>query len=156
MTLVVMSLIIGCKDEDDPFPFEKQIALLAGNENGSKSWVLELLTFNGVVKPVNDCEGDDQYIFYNNDSQQFTIAVGAQKCDAAEPAILEEGAWMIARDGKTIIIATNEVNATKLVSFFGLARAATILELTETTFKMEMNVVKDGDAAIISLSFKAK
>lgn len=155
--IVVSNLVFGCKDDEgDPFPFEKQIALLAGAADGSKSWILESVVLNGVINPVNDCEIDDIYTFYNNDLQQFATTAGAEKCNTTEPEVLEEGAWMFARDGKTMIIATNEVFATKLVSFFGLSRAASILELTETKFKIEMSVVKDGEAGIIGLSFKAK
>jgi hypothetical protein len=62
---------------------------------------------------------------------------------------------MFSLDGKTIIIASNYVHTTKLVSFFGLSRPANILELTETDFRMEINVVKDGEAAVIVISFNA-
>jgi len=148
-------LLMSCEDEQDPFPFEKPLGLLAGEKGGSKSWVLEAVTFNGVNKPVTECESDDIYTFYNNDSQKFVITAGGQKCDAGEADVLEEGAWMFSRDGKTIIIASNYVHTTKLVSFFGLSRAANILELTETDFRMEINVVKDGEGAVIVISFNA-
>ena len=40
--------VISCKDDDtDPLPFEKQVELLAGKENESKSWIVESVTVNG-------------------------------------------------------------------------------------------------------------
>jgi hypothetical protein len=55
---------------------------LPAKKGGSKSWVLEAVTLDGVNKPVTECESDDIYTFYNNDSQKFVITAGGQKCDA--------------------------------------------------------------------------
>jgi hypothetical protein len=157
--LTLVSVFVSCSDDErDPFPFEKQVELLAGKPNESKTWLLESLTVNGTVATIADCDTDNAYTFYNNALQEYKITPGAQKCDEEELDLFEEGAWMMAKDGKTLIISGNKIYAYKNMNFFGAvsSRPGNILELTETTFRMEINVV-DGvgaDAANVLISLK--
>lgn len=158
---IISSAFVGCEDEErDPFPFEKQIELLAGKKGESKAWLLESLRVNGSIAPIDSCDRDNVYTFYNNDLQQYAITIGAQKCDETEPDLLEEGAWMFAIDGKTMIISGSKIFAYKQMTYFGLisSKPGKILELSETTFKTEINVVdgEDTDAANVIIILKAK
>jgi hypothetical protein len=162
MSLVIISgLLVGCQDEErDPFPFEKQVELLAGKEGGSKSWSLESLKVNGTNASIDECDKDNIFTFYNNDLQEYAITAGAQKCDPSEHDVLEEGAWMFATDGKTLIVAGSKIYEFKTMNYFGLisSKQEKILELTETNFKAEINVVDgvNSESANIIISLKAK
>jgi hypothetical protein len=158
---IISSAFVGCEDEErDPFPFEKQVELLAGKKGESKAWLLESLRVNGTVTPIDDCDKDNIYTFYNNDLQVYTLTAGAQKCNATEPELFEEGAWLLATDGKTIVIAGTKVFKLKQMNFFGSisSKPEKVLELTETSLKTEINLV-DGigsDAVEVVISLKAK
>src|SRR5688572_5641294 len=120
-TLMILSIICGllvsCEDEErDPFPFEKQTELLAGKKGESKTWLLESLHVNGSLAPIDDCDKDNVHTFYNDDSQRYTITSGAQKCDGADPELLEEGSWMFTTAGKTMIISGSKIFKYKQMS----------------------------------------
>lgn len=161
MILVVMAgLFAGCGDEErDPLPFESKVTLLAGKRNESKSWILKSAILNGSPLPMPECDKDNTYIFYNSAQQGYEISAGTQTCDSTDPEVFEEGSWAFASDGKTIIISGSKIYAYKSMTFFGLvtSKPATILELTETSFRIEINVV-DGvgnEAANILVSLTA-
>lgn len=138
--------ITGCKDEDaDPFPFEKQVELLAGKKNESKTWVVESVTVNGNELALEACDADNVFTFYNNDLQEYKLTSGALKCDPAHPTLLEEGAWMFTTDGKMLIISANKTFKVNVMNYFGslTSKPGKVVTLTATNFKTEINVV-DG------------
>jgi len=145
-SLFVSVAIIGCKDEDaDPLPFERQVELLAGKENESKSWIVESVIVNGSSLTLEACDADNVFTFYNNALQEYKLTSGALKCDPAHPTLLEEGAWMFTADGKMLIISANKIFKINVMNYFGslTSKPGRVLQLTEANFKTEINVV-DG------------
>ena len=119
--LLLLSVAMsGCKDDDtDPLPFEKQVELLAGKKNESKSWIVESVTVNGSELELEPCDADNIFTFYNNDLQEYKLTSGALKCESAHPSLLEEGAWMFTTDGKMLIISANKIFEINVMNYFG-------------------------------------
>lgn len=141
--------VVGCKDDDeDPLPFEKQVELLAGKKNESKSWIVESVIINGTELYLEACDADNVFTFYNNALQEYQLTSGTLKCDPAHPTLLEEGAWMFTTDGKMIIVSANKIFKTNVMNYFGslTSKPGKVIQLTETHFKTEINVV-DGEGA---------
>lgn len=142
----LLALLTACnKDDPKPFAFESQVKLLAGKPNASKTWLLESLMVNGSPIDIPACDEDNHFTFYNNGLQQYTITAGGQTCSPASPQLLEEGAWMMAIDGKTMTISGSKIYVLTQMNFFGLisSKPGTILELTEDTFRIEIKAI-DG------------
>lgn len=163
-TIVTLSMIAcaaaGCSDDErDPLPFEKQVELLAGGKDEAKTWSLVSLVVNGTPAPVAECDNDNTVTFFNNSAQQYKITSNAEKCETTEPEVLEEGAWAFSADGNTVIISGSKIFAYKQMNYFGLvtAKPGKVIELTETSFVTEINVVDgvDFDAANVVITLKA-
>lgn len=159
--LVFFSVAVaGCKEDDtDPLPFERQVELLAGKKNESKSWIVESVIVNGTELALEPCDADNIFTFFNNSSQEYKLTSGALKCDSSIPTLLEEGAWMFTTDGQMLIISANKIYEINTMNYFGslTSKPGKVLELTATNFKTEINVV-DGvnqDAANTVISLKA-
>lgn len=152
--------VISCNDDDaDPQPFERQVELLAGKANESKSWIVESVIVNGGELELEPCDADNIFTFYNNALQEYKLTSGALKCGSSIPTLLEEGAWMFTTDGKMLIISANKIFETNVMNYFGslTSKPGKVVELTETNFKTEISIV-DGinqDAANTVISLKA-
>ena len=158
-SLFLLITVFGCKEDDaDPFPFEKQVELLSGKKNESKTWVVESVTVNGAQLNLEPCDADNVFTFYNNDLQEYKLTSGALKCDPAHPTLLEEGTWMLSTDGRMLIISANKTFHVNVMNFFGslTSKPGKVVTLTSTNFKTEINVVDGvGGAAantVISLT----
>jgi hypothetical protein len=152
--------VSACKDDDaDPLPFERQVELLSGKKNESKSWIVESVTVNGSELKLEACDADNIFTFYNNDLQEYKLTSGALKCDPAHPNLLEEGAWMFTTDGKMLIISANKIFKINVMNYFGslTSKPGKVVTLTATNFKTEINVVDGvgGAAANTVISLKA-
>ncbi len=157
---VIAGAAMGCSDDDrDPLPLEKQATLLAGGKEESKTWTLVSMVVNGTPAPIPECDNDNTITFYNNSLQQYKTTSNTEKCETTEPDVLEEGAWAFSTDGNTVIVSGSKVFAYKQMNYFGLvtAKPGKVLELTETSFVTEINVVDgvDFDAANVVITLKA-
>jgi hypothetical protein len=157
---IIACVAVGCSDDDrEPLPFERQVELLAGRKDESKTWTLVSLVVNGTPAPILECDNDNTVTFYNNSLQQYKITSNTEKCETTEPEVLEEGSWAFSVDGNTVIISGSKVFAYKQMNYFGLvtAKPGKVLELTETSFVTEINVVDgvDFDAANVVITLKS-
>ncbi len=98
-------------------PFEPKPAtysqLLTGKEK--KSWTLvsfEVLDEGVASGPIpasnlfsNNCEADDQYVFYANGEKKFEYTNGATKCATSEPDILVTDTWTLTNANATLEFA---------------------------------------------------
>lgn len=153
--------VTGCNDDDSgPLPFERQIELLAGKKNESKSWMVESVSVNGSELALKPCDADNTFTFFNNALQEYKLTSGALKCDSAVPDLLEEGAWMFTTDGKMLIISANKIFEINTMNYFGslTSKPGKVVVLTETNLKAEINVVdgvnQDAVSTVISLKTK--
>lgn len=159
MSVAILLLVSSCKEDDpEPLKAETQAVLLAGSKGSSKSWKLSVATYQEGSDPSVDfdlttCILDNIYSFTNNDDQSYRATEGASRCDSADPDLLEAGNWTFTLDGKILVILPDEVNYVGGALFSSLSYPSEILDLTETSMKLKMNVVELGSSYSYTLTF---
>ncbi len=144
----------SCK-KDDPKPLQAEVnaKLLAGDFGKSKSWSITGGTFqfsSGSVQPFNvsDCISDNIYTFTNDNSQTYQATEGSTKCAANDPDVVESGTWAFTRDGKMIIILSNNTtnSAGSIFSYKGFAFPAEVIQITDASLQIKMTVTSSTSA----------
>lgn len=138
IALAIMVLgLAGCSEQTEPKPLT-YTQLLTGKEK--KTW--SLVSFevidggeeSGVIPASelfgNNCEADDQFVFYANAERKYEYTNGPTKCTSSEPDVLFTDTW-------------NFVNATATLEFvfpiFGNAKYPYIVKsLTEDKMVIEL------------------
>ena len=166
-TMFILSATIfvftACSEDADPKPYESQVRLLAGDENKSKSWTIETFTANGQSVTLPDCQKDNVITFSNNKDQAYTFTAGAEKCDEDDGELIEEGSWFFSIDGTKVAINAAKFYRAEGMNFFTAptAKPGKIIELTETTFKLQLSAFdgsnpSNANASEIMLTLKSK
>ncbi len=158
-------IIASCKKDDpQPLAYETQAKLLAGEKGQSKTWrlVSETQNRNGsAAVPANlpACFLDNNYIFTNNDKQDYISNEGASKCGTTDPATTESGTWSFTADGKMIIILTNKY-ATTVTSanspaglYINFPFPSEVTTLTDTSMVTKMTITQDTDTYVFTFTF---
>ncbi len=158
-TLSLVLFLSSCgEDEPEPLQSEVQAALLAGESGSSKSWKITTLSLKVGTDPEESfnfepCFLDNIYTFKNNPAQDYEATEGATKCDSIDPNIIEAGTWAFTTDGKMIIVLPDNLTDSYGILFTILTYPATVVELTETSLKMRMNILDDGEIVVYNLTF---
>jgi hypothetical protein len=145
--LIVGAFLCACKKEDPkPSVIAIDTNLLAGESGGSKTWLLTSITtvsFTGQTGSVSltSCITDNLYKFSNNGDQTYEVTEGGTKCIPSDPDVIESGNWALSPDGKVVMILSNSISnqSSTVFSFEGLAFPAEVLNLTDSTFQIQMN-----------------
>ena len=160
LSIILSIFVLSCK-EDDPQPLQSEVkaVLLAGERGKSKSWKLTSGTVKDGYEPRYDlafysCFLDNIYTFKNNDAQDYDVTEGATICDSRDPDnIVESGTWTFTTDGKMIIILPNNLTGSFNVLFAALPFPATVVELTETSLIIRMDIIDGGVDVVYNLTF---
>lgn len=158
-TVSVIILLSSCKEDDpEPLKAETQAQLLAGEKGSSKSWKLTVATYQEGTNPsstidLTPCILDNIYLFTNNDDQSYRATEGATRCDSADPDLVEAGNWTFTLDGKIIIVLPDEVSYSNSSLFSFLTYPSEVVELTEGSMKLKMNIVEQGSSYSYSFTF---
>lgn len=163
LLIVAVAVFESCK-KDDPQPtaYESQAKLLAGDKGQTKTWKLVSQTqqSNGgaiTTATLPTCFADNNYIFSNNDKQDYSSNEGVSKCDATDPTITESGTWSFTADGKMVIVLTNTYTTQSPNSPAGLyirfPFPAVVNTLTDTSMVTKMTIVEDGISYLITFTF---
>jgi len=160
LALMTLSLVIISCGEDDPEPLQSEVqaVLLAGEKGSSKSWKVTDINYQEGTDPIQNfafdpCFLDNIYTFRNNDAQDYEATEGATKCDSIDPTIIESGVWTFTTDGKMIIVLPDNLTYSYNILFAFLTYPATVVELTDTSLKIRMNLVDDGINAVYNITF---
>ncbi len=160
LALLTLSLVIISCGEDDPVPLQSEVqaVLLAGEKGSSKSWKVTDIDYQEGTDPIqtfgfDPCFLDNIYTFKNNDAQDYEANEGATKCESTDPTLIESGVWTFTTDGKMIIILPDNLTYSFNILFAFLTYPATVVELTETSLKIRMNLVDDGINAVYNITF---
>lgn len=115
LTLAIGLLLItlgGCSESLDPKPLTYS-QLLTGTEK--KAWSLvsfEVIDEGDASGPIpasnlfnNNCEADDQYVFYANGERKFEYTNGPTKCTTSEPDVLLTDTWTLVNANATLEFA---------------------------------------------------
>lgn len=136
LALMVLTLA-GCSEHTEPKPLT-YTQLLTGTEK--KTWTLVSFEVidggkeSGVIPATqlfnNNCEADDQFVFYANAERKYEYTNGPTKCASSEPDVLLTDTW-------------NFVNATATLEFvfplFGNAKYPYIVKsLTQDKMVIEL------------------
>lgn len=157
--LILSLVIISCGEDDpEPLPSEVQAVLLAGAKGSSKSWKVTKINYQEGTTPIQEfgldpCFLDNIYTFKNNDTQDYEATEGATKCDSTNPTIVESGVWTFTTDGKMIIILPDNLTYSINSLFTFLTYPATVVELTESSLQIRMNLVDDGVNVVYIITF---
>ena len=129
LTLVMVFLYMGCKEDLEPRPATYSKLLTGEN---SKSWVLSKLFFvfdDDEFDPVDitdllaPCEQDDLYTFYR-EGKVLEITEGSSKCDPDAPDLIARTSWDIVNASASLLYGSNvdytlfELTSDKLVYGF--------------------------------------
>ncbi|MRS65751.1 hypothetical protein [Larkinella terrae] len=111
--LVVLSagliwIFSGCAEKLEPKP-PTYSQLLTGTDK--KTWRLVSIEVvdqgqkSGIIPVQNAlsaCRGDDQYVFYADESRKLSYLNGSLKCSATEPDTLFEDSWALINANATL------------------------------------------------------
>jgi hypothetical protein len=159
ISVAILFLVSSCKEDDpEPLKAETQAVLLAGSKGSTKSWKLSVATYQEESNPSVDfdltpCILDNIYIFTNNDDQSYRATEGATRCNTTDPDLLEAGNWTFTLDGKILVVLPDELNYSDGALFSFLTYPSEILDLTETSMKLKMNVIELGSSYSYTLTF---
>jgi hypothetical protein len=152
-------ILSSCKEDDpEPLKAETQAVLLAGQKGGNKSWkLIAASSQEGSSAPQNitleACFLDNVYSFNNNDEQSYQATEGSNKCDPADPNIVEAGHWAFTIDGEIIIVLPNEFTDSYSALFSILTYPCEIVTLTDSGMTLKMNIVDSGTSYSFTLTF---
>ncbi|MBN8575597.1 MAG: lipocalin family protein [Cyclobacteriaceae bacterium] len=152
--------ISSCKKDEDPEPaYEVQSRLLAGAKGSSKTWKLSSasVTYGSNTEDFefSACFLDNRYKFTNNASQDYEASEGATKCNSTDPTIVESGHWSFTQDGGILIVLAYDYTNSDGVLFAYFTRPATVVELTDTSLRIDIEVEYEGDLETYHINFEA-
>lgn len=127
----------GCSETIEPKPLTYS-QLLTGKDK--KTWTLvsfEVLDEGVASGPIpasnlfnNNCEADDQFVFYANGERKYEYTNGPTKCSADEPDVLLTDTWTLTNANATLEFAF-PVLSTGALPF-------TVKSLTTTSMTIEI------------------
>jgi hypothetical protein len=125
LPLLVLTLIFGCKKEDESEnePLRTKFDLLTSN-----GWRITNFLINGTDSTAalfSTCELDN--IFNYNSNYTYSIDEGPTKCQVGNPQIIETGVWAFANNQNLLVL---EPGSNSEATY-------TILELTNANLKLE-------------------
>jgi len=138
LTIVVGLLTLaGCSEITEPKPLT-YTQLLTGTEK--KMWSLtsfEVIDDGEASGPMpasqlfnNNCEADDQFVFYANPERKYEYVNGPTKCASSEPEVLLEDTWSFVNATATLEFAFPVLSSGKLPYI--------VKSLTETSMTLEI------------------
>lgn len=109
---VALLALGSCSETIEPKPLT-YTQLLTGTEK--KTWTLTSFEINdegqgsGAIPATNlfnnNCEADDQFVFYANSERKYEYTNGPTKCATAEPDILLTDTWAFTNANATLEFA---------------------------------------------------
>lgn len=151
LATLVLFVLQGCDNSDDPSALETSEQLLAGNVGNSKSWRLisGAAYSEGETVPAEmvfeNCFLDNIYTFNNTESQAYTTGEGASKCNTSDPTEIERGFWAFVENREKLLISANDLIHVEQ-SLFGKFQSppATVLKLNESEMELEFDYTMTG------------
>lgn len=117
-----LTFFISCETEE-PTPTKEQ--LLAGND--SKTWMIERIAAFGVAEEPEDCNADDELIFYTN--KEALYKDNELKCHPDAPDMVE-GSWSFSEDEESLTIIAGPAAGKGIIEELTDSRLKVIFEET--------------------------
>ena len=126
-------LFTSCKDDDDePAAPPTEEELIAGKD--TKTWKIQYITVMGVVQEPEECNTDDELVFYSN--KDLIYKNNDLKCTFAEPSTMA-GKWSLSEDKKMINISAGPITGTAAIDDLTADR----LKITSNTIGVPVTIL---------------
>lgn len=102
--IAILLTALACTEKVEPIPYNYTLKFTGDVKKG---WSIRSYQYLEEGKGtqtghLDDCLGDDLYIFFANEERRVEIRDNDQKCVETDPDLLAEGTWGFSNTGATL------------------------------------------------------